>query len=115
LIYNKTLNSSTWLQIGEEGPDALFVDAYNANDAAVTVRQGGQTLNLALQAATITPGAARASAPVQLVGNSSDLVSTVRTNPTQADERARLEAVAAEVRRRRALRQNAASGQSVTP
>tara|TARA_R110002111_G_scaffold186453_1_gene252338 strand:- start:96 stop:662 length:567 start_codon:yes stop_codon:yes gene_type:complete len=115
LIYNKTMNRSTWLKIGEEGPDGLFVDNYSFDNASVVVRQGNQTLNLALQAATITPGAARSAAPVQLAGNSNDLVTTVRANPTPADERQRLEAVAAEVRRRRALRQNAASGQAVSP
>jgi hypothetical protein len=39
------------------------------------------------------------------------LVNTVVTNPTPADEARRLEAVAAEVRRRRAMRQAAAQNQ----
>ena len=115
LIYNKTSNRSEWLKLGEESPDGVIVDDYNFEEETVRVRQGSQSLNLALQAATISPGAARSAAPVTLVGNSSDLVTTVRANPTPTDERRRLEAVAAEVRRRRALRQNAASGQEVAP
>ena len=115
LIYNKTLNRSTWLQVGEEGPDGLFIDDYDLAESTVVVRQGSQRLNLALQAATITPGAARAAAPVALTGTSSDLVKTVRVNPTPTDERRRLEAVAAEVRRRRELRQSASAGQTVAP
>jgi hypothetical protein len=115
LIYNKTINRSGWLQIGEEGPEGVFVDAYNHEDATVQVRQGSQTLNLALQAATISAASAQRKAPVTLAGNSSDITKTVRVNPTPADERRRLEAVAAEVRRRRALRQSASSGQAVAP
>lgn len=115
LIYNKTVNRSEWIKIGEEGPEGIFVDAYDPEEATVVVRQGSQTLNLALQAATISPASARPKAPVALAGNSSDLIKTVRVNPSPTDERRRLEAVAAEVRRRRALRQSAASGQAVAP
>ena len=110
LIYNKTINRSEWLQIGEEGPEGVFVDEYNFDDQTVRVRQGSRNLNLALQAATISAASAQRKAPVTLAGNSSDITKTVRVNPTPADERRRLEAVAAEVRRRRALRQTASSG-----
>ena len=68
-------------------------------------------MTLALQAASITGGTAGVPAAVALTGNTQkDLVSTVRVNPTPTDERRRLEAVAAEVRRRRAVRAEAASG-----
>jgi len=113
LIYNKTRNRSEWIKIGEEGPEGIFVDAYDREESTVVVRQGGQTLSLALQAATISAAAARPQTPVTLAGNSSDLIKTVRVNPSPTDERRRLEAVAAEVRRRRALRQSAAGGQAV--
>lgn len=48
-------------------------------------------------------------------GGNNPLVNTVVTNPTPADEARRLEAVAAEVRRRRALRQAAAQNQGQPP
>lgn len=110
LIYNATTRRSSWLRLNEEGPDELFVDAYDAEQGTVVVRQAGRSLNLGLQAARVTGGPAVAAAPVALTGTTKDLTETVRVNPTPADERRRLEAVAAEVRRRRAARAAAAAG-----
>ncbi len=112
LIYNASTRRSSWLRLDQEGPDELFVDAFDLEQSTVDVRQGGRALTLALQAASITGGGGSSGpAPVALTGNAQkDLVSTVRVNPTPSDERRRLEAVAAEVRRRRAARAAAASG-----
>lgn len=112
LIYNASTRRSSWLRLDQEGPDELFVEAFDPEQSTVNVRQGGRALTLALQAASITGGGGSGGpAPVALAGNAQkDLVSTVRVNPTPSDERRRLEAVAAEVRRRRAARAAAASG-----
>jgi hypothetical protein len=49
------------------------------------------------------------SGPLPVAGNAGNAITaSVKVNPTPADEARRLEAVAAEVRRRRALRQAAA-------
>ncbi len=106
LIFNVSSNKSSWLHLNQEGPDELFVRGYDAELGSVNVAQGGRTLNLGLQAATLKGAAPRTvtAAPVALAGDSTDLQNTVRVNPTPSDERRRLEAVAAEVRRRRAAR-----------
>lgn len=107
-VYNVTKQRSVWLKLGEVGPDELVVESYDADEGLVQVRQGAQSLTLGLQAARVAGGArplATASGPA--TGNR--IVDTVKVNPTPADERRRLEAVAAEVRRRREMRQAAAA------
>lgn len=110
-VYNVSKNRSHWLMLGEEGPDEIVVQSYDPDQNAVVVRQGSRTVNLALQSAKIAPGARTAVASTGPVSAtpSQAIRDTVKVNPTPADERARLEAVAAEVRRRRALRQQAAN------
>lgn len=109
LIYNVTTNRSSWLRLDQEGPGEVFVDGFDHEQSTVDIRQGDRALTLGLQAATISGVRAGGAAPVRLQNNSQDLVATVKVNPTPTDERRRLEAVAAEVRRRRAARQEAAS------
>ena len=108
LIYNVTTNRSSWLRLHQEGPDEVFVESFDQDQSTVNIRQGGRALTLGMQSATISGAQAGGAAPVRLQNNSKDLVSTVKVNPTPSDERRRLEAVAAEVRRRRAARQAAA-------
>ena len=115
LIYNATTRRSSWLRLNQEGPDELFVEAFDAEQSTVNVRQGGRRLTLGLQAASLAGGPVQGSAPVALSGTSQDLQTTVKVNPTPADERRRLEAVAAEVRRRRAARAAAAAGNPGAP
>ncbi len=112
LIYNVTTRRSSWLRLNQEGPDEVFVESFDPAESTVNVRQGSRPMTLGLQAATLTGGGGGgAAAAVALTGNTrEDLVNTVRVNPTPADERRRLEAVAAEVRRRRAARAAAAAG-----
>lgn len=112
LIFNVTKNRSAWLSLAEEGPDGEVVEAYDAETGAVRLNFNGQPLNLALQSATIQ-GGGRPTGPLPSAAQSgSALVNTVKVNPTPADERRRLEAVAAEVRRRRAMRQAAKENQN---
>ncbi|MBT5900867.1 MAG: hypothetical protein HOH58_02020 [Opitutaceae bacterium] len=109
LIYNVTTNRSSWLRLNQEGPGEVSVEAFDRDQGTVNIRHGGRVLTLGMQSATISGSRAGGSAPVRLQNNSQDLVSTVKVNPTPTDERRRLEAVAAEVRRRRAARQAAAA------
>ena len=109
LIFNVSKNRSSWLLLNEEGPAGEVVQAYDPDTSAVQVSVGGQSLNLALQVATLAGGGARPSGPIPTAAQATNaLVNTVKVNPTPADERNRLEAVAAEVRRRRAMRQASA-------
>ncbi|MDB4473936.1 hypothetical protein N9023_02920 [Opitutaceae bacterium] len=109
LIYNVTTNRSSWLRLNQAGPDDVFVEMFDGDEGTVNIRQGDRALTLGMQSATISGVRAGGAAPVRLQNNSKDLVSTVKVNPTPSDERRRLEAVAAEVRRRRAARQSAAA------
>lgn len=113
-IYNQTARRTAWLRLGEEGPGEIVVETFDAENRTVQVAQGGRSLTLALQAAVGVPAAgspAMAGGPAG-AGSGSALVNTVKVNPTPADERRRLDAVAAEVRRRRAMRAAAANGQA---
>jgi hypothetical protein len=109
LIYNATTNRSSWLRLNQVGPDDVFVETFDGEEGTVTIRQGDRAITLGMQSATLSGAPAGGAAPVRLQNNSKDLVSTVKVNPTPSDERRRLEAVAAEVRRRRAARQAAAA------
>jgi hypothetical protein len=111
-IYNIPKNRSQWLTVGQTGSDDLVVDSFDSAEKVVQVRFGSRSLTLPLQSARIT-AVARPAVGVPATAPGSSLTNTVKVNPTPADERARLEAVAAEVRRRRALRQSATAGQEL--
>lgn len=89
------------------------VTAYDEGRETVTVEVGGRVLSLALEKAKIgsaplpanVPMVAGATAGAAAVAAPSPGVAPVVLNPTPADEAKRLETIAAEVRRRRALRQ----------
>lgn len=114
-VYNMAKNRSAWLAVGEAGPDEITVDAFDPDNNAITVRQSGRVLTLELQSAKLAAGGARPVTPNGALNQNNRLVNTVRVNPTPADERARLEAVAEEVRRRRAQRQAGAANAAPPP
>lgn len=103
-LYDRAKNIGAW--VGQDDKNSDFdVSAYDPANDLVTVSYQGQSFTLPLSSSKI--GAAAPSAlPVMNTNNGN--------NPNvqaQADgNRRRLESVAAEVRRRRALRQSAASG-----
>ncbi len=104
----------SWLKLGERDANLeVVVTQYDAANDTVTIEHASQTLTLQLKAAkVVSSGAAPmglpAPPPVSLPNVSPAVVQTVVPNPTPADEQRRLEAVAAEVARRRALREQAA-------
>lgn len=110
-LFNLSTGRTRWLALGQAADD-FTIESFDRDNKVVRVVQGGRTLDLHLQAASIAATAPRTAptGPVPTAAaNSQELVNSVRVNPTPADERRRLEAVAAEVRRRRALRQAAAA------
>ncbi len=121
-IYDTAHHTSAWTRLNEPGHD-FTVRSYDANRDTVTVDYQGRTLTLALHTAKVV------SAPVsfpQVIRPGFQPVlqpigGPVVLNPTPADEQRRLEAIAAEVNRRRLIRQQAlqasreAAGQNGPP
>lgn len=107
---------SAWVGLGEPGMP-YRVTAYDEARESVTVEVEGRVLVLTLEKTKIASSPPPANLPVAgavpaVAGAPAPGVAPVVLNPTPADEAKRLEAIAAEVRRRRALRQQ---GGAVTP
>ncbi|RRJ97157.1 hypothetical protein Ga0100231_015905 [Opitutaceae bacterium TAV4] len=110
-LYDPTVQKSSWVSEKESGP--IAIKTFDADDGALTVTQAGKTVRLKLKAATI------ANAPVAPVATASNPrgVRTFQPGGPNATPRTgaqidpkRLEAIAAEVARRRAQRQAAQQG-----
>ena len=107
-VFDASANRGFWLREGENGP--IRIKSYQADDNILEVDQGGRAVKLQLKRATIQAGAAIAMAPKPAVVNNAQPGGAAPAAAVAADAR-RLEAVAAEVRRRRALRNAAANNQ----
>lgn len=121
-IYDAARRSSVWKHLDEPGHE-FVVRSYDAARDAVTVEYQGRTLTLALKTAKVASAPVPPPAPpgaVQPAG-AQPIGGPVVLNPTPADEQRRLEAIAAEVNRRRMIRQQAlqasraAAGQQPRP
>lgn len=106
-IYDTTRRASTWVELNEAGRD-FIVRSYDQDRDTVTIDHQGRTLTLALKTAKV------GSAPAMSIASGSPpppapqpIGGPVVLNPTPADEQRRLEAIAAEVNRRRMIRQQA--------
>jgi hypothetical protein len=102
-IYDTVKKTSSWVGLGEGGHD-FIVKSADAGGENVTVDFKGQILRLALRTAKVSssgPAGVAASAVAAPPATSPVL------NPTAADEQRRLDAVAAEVRRRKMERERA--------
>lgn len=111
-LYDRTKNIGAW--VGQDDASAEFkVSGYDEAADTVTVEYQGQRLTLPLSSAKV--GSA-APSPLPVVrNNGSQGGGRVNAVPgSRVDDRRRLESVAAEVRRRRALRQ-AASNNGTPP
>ncbi|PTY01152.1 hypothetical protein [Opitutus sp. ER46] len=105
-----------WLKVGERDASLdVTVKGDDKDRETITVEHAGQTLTLPLKVTKVSSsGAAVTAIPPPPTGAPNVLpqvISTVRLNPTAESESKRLEAVAAEVARRRALREQAAQTQ----
>lgn len=113
-IYDTARRTSVWAGLDEAGYD-FTIKAQDLAHDSVTVVQGGRTFTLALRETKVaSAGQAVGPMPQPMPGpgGQSPITQSVVLNPTPADEQQRLDAVSAEVRRRRALREQA-SVQSV--
>ena len=95
-IYDTAKKTSTWVGINEPGNDFVVKAADPARES-VTVDFQGRSLQLVLRTAKVSSSGAAPGPPA-----ASAVASSVVLNPSMADEQRRLDAVAQEVRRRRA-------------
>ena len=109
-----------WVRLNElEKTMNLVVRKHDASGSrdVITVEQGGRTFNLELsESKVVSSGNASQMqmAPPPMSNVAPAVTNTVKVNPTPADEQARLDAVVAEVARRRALRDQS-SAQNAQP
>lgn len=107
-IYDLTKHTSYWLRLNDAGHE-FVVRSYDAARDLVTVDFQGRSLSLALKTAKVASAPVNmpqsiAGPPMQQPGGP-PIGGPVVLNPTPADEQRRMEAVAAEVNRRRLVRQ----------
>jgi hypothetical protein len=124
-IYDPARKAGTWVKLNQR--DSTFdvtAKQHNGENGTLVIEHQGKTLTLAEKKAKVVsagtaqmtpPPAQVAPAPPQNVAPA--VTQAVVLNPTPADEQRRLEAVATEVARRRALREQATQqiGQGVAP
>jgi len=108
-LYDRTRNQGAWVHQNEAGAD-FNVLAYDAANAVVTVDYQGQKLTLALSSSKIET-AAPSLIPMIAAAPLAAPATPVVNGANQTDQR-KLESIAAEVRRRRALR---VASPAVTP
>ena len=102
-VFDSAKKSSVWARLNEPGRE-FVIKSHDAARDAITVEHQGRVLTLTLKMAKIASAPAFGPRPTVATPVGGPVV----LNPTPADEQRRLEAVAAEVRRRRALREQAA-------
>jgi len=100
-LYDRTRNQGAWVRQNEKGSD-FTVLAYDVANAVVTVEYQGQKLSLALSPSKIESAVPSlnptiAAAPLGAPANPS-------VSGANSTDQRKLESIAAEVRRRRALR-----------
>jgi hypothetical protein len=105
-IYDVVKRTSAWVGLNEQGNGFVVKSADPASDS-VTVEFQGRTMNLVLHTAKISSAGSPGPAMNNPQGGNA-ITQTVVLNPSQQDEQRRLDAVAAEVRRRRLEREKAA-------
>ena len=100
-LYDRTRNQGAWVRQNERSGD-FNVLAYDAANAVVTVDYQGQKLSLALSSSKVETAAPSLITTIAAAPLAAPATASVNgANP--ADQR-KLESIAAEVRRRRALR-----------
>jgi hypothetical protein len=115
-IVDPARKTGVWMKLNERDPNLDCVVKQHSGEGeqeTVVVEQGGRTYTLAVHTAKVVSSGAggqpmAAPPPGLPAGMPPAIVNTVNVNPTPAQEQARLQAVADEVARRRALREQAA-------
>lgn len=121
-VYDSAHKISSWSRLNETG-HGFVVRSHDLAHDTVTVDYQGRTLTLALRTAKVASAPVNVPQPTQNAGPQppQQIGGPVVLNPTPADEQRRLEAIAAEVNRRRMIRQQAlqasrqAAGQANQP
>ena len=109
-IYDTDRKSSVWVGLNEPGYD-FTVKSMNAASDTATVTYKGSSMQLTLRTAKVaSAGPAQVSGPANVPGRPNPALA-----PNAADEQRRLDAVAAEVRRRRLEREKAYQNPGTTP
>lgn len=112
-IYDPVKKAGAWIRINQRHPDFdVTAKQYDTDQKTLTIEHGGKTLTLAERKPKIVSSGNAAQAlppppPAAPPTVAPAVTQSVVLNPTPADEQRRLEAVAAEVARRRALREQA--------
>jgi len=109
-IYDPAKKAGAFLRVSERDATLdLVVKQYDAAHDTATVEYHGQTLVLQMHESKVTSsGAAMPNIPMGGIPMPTAVAQPVTPNATPADDQRRLEAVAAEVARRRALREQSA-------
>jgi hypothetical protein len=101
--------NGTWARLNERDPDlGVIAKQYDAANEMLTVEYQGRTLTLPLHQAKVTSSGTAPNIPLGGIPMPAGIQPVVALNTTPAQEQQRLEAVAAEVARRRQLREQAA-------
>jgi hypothetical protein len=112
-IFDPAKKTYTWVKLNEKNPEfEVTAKQHDPEHKTLTIDHQGKTLTLAMREAKVvssgTAGQAIPPPPQPPAANVAPAVTqSVVLNPTPADEQRRLEAVAAEVARRRVLREQA--------
>jgi hypothetical protein len=122
-IYDPVKKVGTWVKVNERNPDFdVTVKQQDKDQKTLTIEHQGKTLTLAeRESKVVSSGSAAQAMPPPITPVASNVAPAVTQsvvlNPNAADEQRRLDAVAAEVARRRALREQASQqvGQGATP
>ncbi|MBL9212839.1 MAG: hypothetical protein JNL92_20425 [Opitutaceae bacterium] len=116
-LYDPAKKSGIWVKLNERNADlGVVAKQHDSAKETLTIEYQGKTLTLPVRKAkvvssgNVAQAAPPAAAPVQS-NVPAAVTQAVVLNPTPADEQRRLDAVAAEVARRRALREQAAQQQ----
>ena len=103
-IFNPSKRTSTWSQLNDASGE-FVVKSHDVDKDTVTVEYQGRSFTLGLKAGKVQSGGPAGNAPQMAGGGGGGFQAQAVVNPTPADESRRLEAVADEVRRRRAARE----------
>ncbi|MBM3844030.1 MAG: hypothetical protein FJ397_12355 [Verrucomicrobia bacterium] len=114
-LFDPAKKRGDWVRLNERSPELeAVIREHNEGEESVSVEHQGRTVSLTMRKSKIVADAAAPAAPPPGVAPAGPAITvtpavtqTVMVNPSPADEQRRLEAVAAEVNRRRALREQA--------
>ena len=114
-LYDPAKKAGVWIRLNERNAEfEVLAKQHDEGQKTLTIEHQGRPLTLALRESKVVSAGSAAQmvpppqvAPPPPTNVSPAVTQSVVLNPTPADEQRRLEAVAAEVARRRALREQA--------